>query len=319
MVVRIITEATELEDRPPRKGLVSRFMGRVRRTGPMAVLAIALTVVLAYLLVQANPQVPTWFRPRAQVRIEAPVHQIDARMEEALRRIETATQERLKTINSQVVSSQMVSSQVGGLPSTDRPAPAPRTPDGRPWVIHGEGIGTIDSRSPEVSKATEIYIGTDISGPQVDALAARLNEQVSPKLDDLVAKVDSRLDEKLAVIGEQHKLTAEQMSLLRAELTRSVGVILKEEMTRNQELWRDNVTYRILYHRSLDLNQDLFALYAGKVKDDHALGNIAKVVPKLFTLQVWQNKDQEDQYTVLLSRYQELLADSQQVKPQGQN
>jgi len=224
-----------------------------------------------------------------------------------VQKIEASLPERLQTVND----------QLGGLPSTDR-APVAAAEQPRPWVLHGDGIGTIDSRNPEMSKATEIYVGTDLSDAQVNKLANKIDEQVAPKLNELVARVDSRLEEKMAEIAARHELTAEELSSLKAELTKSLNVTLREEIARNQELWQNNATYRVLYHRSVDLNQDLIGLYAGKTKDDHAIGNILKVVPKLFTLQVWQNRDNDDTYLRLLARYEELQNDSRQIEVRDQ-
>jgi len=99
----------------------------------------------------------------------------------------------------------------------------------------------------------------------VNKLANKIDEQVIPKLDEMMARVDSRLDEKIAEIAARHELTATELSSLKTELTQSLNVALRAEIDRNQELWQNNVTYRVLYHLSVDLNQDQFGLYAGTV------------------------------------------------------
>jgi hypothetical protein len=336
MVVKIISEAIELQDDAPREGLTKRIIRMIRKRAMLlgAILFFGAGIAFAISTVYpgSKPVLPKRARVNVQpvkpapekivvsaakpaqvdkpvqvdrpaqvdkaVQVDKPVQPVD----NPVQRIEASVPERLQPVND----------QLGGLPSTDR-APVAAAEQPRPWVLHGDGIGTIDSRNPEMSKATEIYVGTDLSDAQVNKLANKIDEQVAPKLSELVARVDSRLEEKMAEIAARHELTAEELSSLRTELTRSLNVTLRDEIARNQELWQNNATYRVLYHRSVDLNQDLIGLYAGKTKDDHAIGNILKVVPKLFTLQVWQNRDNDDQYLRLLARYEELQSDSRQI------
>jgi len=356
MVVKIISEAIELQEDAPREGLLKRIIRTIRKRAMLfgAILFFGAGIAFAISTVypgSSKPVLPKRARVAVQpvkpapekivvsaaktaqvdkpvekaekavqadkpvqmdksVQVDKPIQADKAlqadmpieKVDNAVQRVETATPERLQT----------VSDQLGGLPSTDR-APAAAAEQPRPWVLHGDGIGTLDSRNPEMSKATEIYVGTDLSDAQVNKLANKIDEQVAPKLSEMVARVDSRLEEKMAEIAARHELTAEELSSLKTELTRSLNVTLREEIARNQELWQNNATYRVLYHRSVDLNQDLIGLYAGKTKDDHAIGNILKVVPKLFTLQVWQNRDNDDQYLRLLARYEELQSDSRQI------
>lgn len=323
MVVKIISEAIELQDDAPRERVTKRIARMIRKRamllGMILFLGAGVAFAISAVYTGSKPTIPKRAMvtvkpvepaPEKIVRSAGKTVQVDnavQKVDEPIQKIDTVAQEPPQTVNS----------QIGGLPSTDRP-PAPPAEEPRPWVLHGDGIGTIDSRNPEVSKATEIYIGTDLSDTQVNKLANKIDEQVTPKLNEMMARVDSRLDEKIAEIAARHELTATELSSLKTELTQSLNVALREEIARNQELWQNNVTYRVLYHRSVDLNQDLFGLYAGKVKDDHALGNIVKVVPKLFTLQVWQNRDNDSEYLRLLARYEELQNDSRQVKDDEQ-
>jgi hypothetical protein len=344
MVVKIISEAIELQDDTPREGLTKRIIRMIRKRAMLfgAILFFGAGIAFAISTVYPGTKPVLPKRARVSVRpvkpapekivmsaaktrevdrpvekadkaiqVDKPIEKVDSvaqvdkgvqPVDNLVQKIETDTPERLQTVND----------QLGGLPSTDR-APVASAEQPRPWVLHGDGIGTLDSRNPEMSKATEIYVGTDLSDAQVNKLANKIDEQVAPKLSELVARVDSRLEEKMAEIAARHALTAEELSSLKTELTRSLNVTLREEIARNQELWQNNATYRVLYHRSVDLNQDLIGLYAGKTKDDHAIGNILKVVPKLFTLQVWQNRDSDDQYLRLLARYEELQSDSRQI------
>jgi hypothetical protein len=177
----------------------------------------------------------------------------------------------------------------------------------------------IDSRDPEMSKATEIHVATGLSDSQVKAVAAEVDTRVEPKFNALAATMGSHLDQKVQEITAQNRLTEAQLASLKTELVQSVKVALEEERLRNQQLWKENVMYRDLFYKSAELNQDLIALYAGRAKDDHALGNAVKVVPQLFTLKVWQNKDDKNQYLRLLSRYQEITSESQRLNDsQGQ-
>ena len=300
MVVKVISETVDATDRPPRerrKGGVARLAGRVsKRQVIVFAFGIALGAGVLYILLDAQASakdVPT----RVDGGADPALERIDARVDEALRRIDNTVRASLQTMNG------------GGLPSTDRPV----DPENRPWTIHGQGLRTVDSRDSEVDQATEIHVSTDVSEEQVRALANAVDGQVDPKLDELMTRVDSRLEQQFKELVSRHGLTDSEISALKLELNESVGVVLRDEMARNQELWQDNATYRVLFQRSLDLNQDLIALYAGSVKDDHALGNVVKVVPKLFTLQVWQNRDDQGEYLRLLTRYEELATGSYEM------
>ncbi len=234
----------------------------------------------------------------AEVPVAPVLERIDARVDEALSRIDQIDQN-VRT------SLQTSKDALASLPQTDR-APASGA---RPWVLHGEGLKTIDSRDPEVNKTTEIHVSTELSDDQVETLATEVGEQFDPKLNALVARVD----EKFEAIAARHNLTDAQLVSLRTELTHAVGVVLQEEMARNEELAENNATYRVLFHRSLDLSQDLIGLYATQCEGDHAIGNVLKVVPKLFTLQVWQNRDSSAEYVRLLARYEELTITGEEL------
>ncbi len=290
MVVKVISETVSAPDRPPRERLTARLAGRVSKRNIIVFgFGIVLGAGVLYVLVGGRVGAVDLVT-RANGSADPALEQIDARVDEALRRIDNTVRASLQTMNG------------GGLPSTDRAAAR----EARPWTIHGQGLRTVDSRDSEVDQATEIHVSTDLSEEQVSALAAAVDGQFVPKLDELMTRVDSRLEQQFKDLASRHGLTDSEISALKLELNESVGVVLREEMARNQELWQDNATYRVLFQRSLDLNQDLIGLYAGIVKDDHALGNVVKVVPKLFTLQVWQNRDDQDEYLRLLTRYEEL-------------
>jgi hypothetical protein len=293
MVVKVISESVSLPERPPRAGLgkrVRRLFGGLNPKNALVLsLGICLGAAILFLLTTTYSSAKDVITP-GDAAVGPALDRIDARMDEALRRIDDSMRVGLQTMNG------------GGLPSTDRAA----VREDRPWTISGEGLRTVDSRDSDVRQATEIHVSTDLSEQQVKALAAAVDEQFVPKLNAMMAKVDSHLDQQFKDIAARHGLTDAELSALKLELNESVGVVLRDEMTRNEELWEDNATYRVLFQRSLDLNQDLIALYAGSVKDDHALGNVVKVVPKLFTLQVWQNRDNQEEYLRLLGRYEEL-------------
>jgi hypothetical protein len=343
MAVKIITEAIQVHDNIPREGLTRRIVRTIRTRAMLfgAILFFGAGVAFAVSAVYPGNNKPALPR-RAKVSIEPmkpasekvvfsaaalaqagkPVQagepsQVDKPTQADTMALQPADNPAEKTEAGAPKQVQPINDQLGGLPSTDR-APVAAGEQPRPWVLHGDGVGTIDSRDPKMTEATEIYVGTDLSDTQVNKLANKIDERVSPKLNELVARVDSRLEEKMAEIAARHALTAEELSSLKTELTRSLNVTLREEIARNQELWQNNATYRVLYHRSVDLNQDLIGLYAGKTKDDHAIGNVLKVVPKLFTLQVWQNRDNDDTYLRLLARYEELQNDSHQMEVRDQ-
>lgn len=293
MVVKVISETVNAPDRPSRERRKGRVAGLARKVSKRQVIVFGFGIFLGagvlYILLGAQASakdVPT----RVDRDVDPALQRIDARVDEALRRIDNTVRASLQTMNG------------GGLPSTDRPVDQ----ENRPWTIHGQGLRTVDSRDSEVDQATEIYVSTDVSEEQVRALAAAVDGRVDPKLDELMTRVDSRLEQQFKELVSRHGLTDSEISALKLELNESVGVVLRDEMARNQGLWQANATYRVLFQRSLDLNQDLIALYAGVVKDDHALGNVVKVVPKLFTLQVWQNRDDQEEYLRLLTRYEEL-------------
>jgi len=242
-----------------------------------------------------------------ETSVDPVLERIDARVDEALSRIDQIDQN-VRT------SLQTSKDALAGVPQTDR-APAPGA---RPWVLHGDGLKAIDSRDPEVNKTTEIHVSTELSDDQVKTLAAEVGTQFDPKLDTLLARVDSRLGQEFQEMAARHKLTDAQLVSLKTELTHSVGVVLQEEMTRNEELSENNATYRVLFQRSLDLNQDLIGLYATQCEGDHAIGNVLKVVPKLFTLQVWQNRDSSAEYLRLLTRYEELTITGKELAGEGE-
>ncbi len=297
MVVKVISETVSAPDRPPRERLTARVTGLAGRVSKRSVIVfgvgIALGAGVLYVLLGGRVSAMDAVM-RANGSADPALEQIDARVDEALRRIDNTVRASLQTMNG------------GGLPSTDRAAAR----ETRPWTIHGRGLRTVDSRDSEVDQATEIHVSTDLSEEQVSALAAAVDGQFVPKLDELMTRLDSHLEQQFKDLASRHGLTDSEISALKLELNESVGVVLREEMARNQDLWQDNATYRVLFQRSLDLNQDLIGLYAGVVKDDHALGNVVKVVPKLFTLQVWQNRDDRDEYLRLLTRYEELATGS---------
>jgi hypothetical protein len=300
MVVRVINEI-ERPLEPARRGRFGRGVRRV--TGKNAVLfalTLGLSGAIFYILLQEYPkrQVPVL----VNTAVEPALQRIDARVDETLAQIGQIDQDvrtRLQTIGD----------NTGGRPETDRAAP----PEARPWVLHADGLQPINSRDPDMSKATEIHIATGLSDNQIKAVATEVNTQVGPRLNALADTMGSHLDEKVEELTAQNKLTEAQLASLKADLVQSVKGVLEEERVRNQQLWQQNVVYRDLFHKSLELNQDLIALYAGKARDDHALGNAIKVIPQLFTLKVWQNKDDKSLYTQLLSRYQDITSESQRV------
>lgn len=293
MVVKVISESVGLPERPPRAGLGKKVRKLVGRLNPKNAIVLSLGICLGaailFLLTTTYSSAKDAAMPGDGAAGPA-LDKIDARVDEALRRIDDSMRAGLQTMNG------------GGLPSTDRAT----VREDRPWTISGQGLRTVDSRDSDVRQATEIHVSTDLSEQQVKALAAAVDEQFAPTLNAVMAKVDAHLDRQFKDIAARHGLTDSELSALKLELNESVGVVLRDEMTRNEQLWQDNAAYRVLFQRSLDLNQDLIALYAGSVKDDHALGNVVKVVPKLFTLQVWQNRDNQEEYLRLLSRYEEL-------------
>lgn len=299
MVVRVINEMERL----PEPSWRARFGTRAGILTGKNVILFGLTVFAAGLVLYVVLESYSSARSvpgLVNTAVEPALQKMDDRVDETLARIDQNVRTSLQTLGD----------EVGGLPETDRAVTGPQT---RPWVLHTEGLQTIDSRDPEMNKATEIHVAAGLSDDQVKTLATEVDTRVDSKLTALVAKVDSHLDQKLQEIASRNELTNSQLASLKTELTESVNVVLHEEMARNQELSRDNAIYRVLFHRSLDLNQDLIALYAGQAKDDHAIGNVLKVVPKLFTLQVWQNRDKQDEYLRLLSRYGEITTDGQRV------
>ena len=309
MVVRVINEIERLPDPSWRE----RFG---RRTGRLTVknvilfsLMICLSGVLFYVLLDGYAG--AWHSPEpvtvaattpVSPTVDPAIQRIDARMDETLAKIDQIDQNvrtRLQTLDD----------NAGGRPETDHVAP----PETRPWVLYTEGFQAVDSRDPEMSKATEIHVAAGLSDSQVKALAAEVDTRVEPRFNALADKMGSHLDQKLQEIASQNRLSDTELTSLKAELIQSVNGALQDEIARNQQLWEDNATYRVLFERSLALNQDLIALYAGRTRDDHAVGNVLKVVPKLFTLQVWQNKDDGNQYLQLLSRYEAIATQSQEV------
>lgn len=310
-MVRVISETVRLPEPESNEKSGKRVRRLIGRSTIIFCCLMLVTGAILYVVLDGRliaQIVPAPAVPAVVVTAPAPavakpsadpvLERIDARVDEALSRIDQID----KNVRTGLQTSK---DALGGLPQTDR-APAPGT---RPWVLHGEGLKAIDSRDPEVNKTTEIHVSTELSDEQVETLAMEVGTQFDPKLNTLV----SRLDEKFQEMAARHNLTDAQVESLKTELTHAVGVVLQEEMARNEELAENNATYRVLFQRSLDLSQDLIGLYATQCESDHAIGNVLKVVPKLFTLQVWQNRDSSAEYLRLLARYEELSLTGQEL------
>ncbi len=313
MVVRVINEIERLPDPSWRE----RLSRRIGRPGIRNVILFGLTVcvsgVLLYVLLDGYAgawhvpaRVTVAMAPSVTPPVDPPadpaIQRIDARVDGALARVSQIDQDVRTRLQS-------LEGNAGGRPETDRVAP----PETRPWVLHSEGLQAIDSRDPETSKTTEIHVAAALSDSQVETLATEVDTRAEPRFNALANKLGSHLDQKLEEIASENRLSNAQLTALKVELVQSVSGALQDERARNQQLWEDNATYRVLFERSLDLNQDLIALYAAKTKDNHAIGNVLRVVPKLFTLQVWQNKDDGSQYLQLLSRYEAIATESQEI------
>lgn len=314
MAARTINEPIEFPEQPWRDDEGRSSGWRRGRSVLLSLVLILLSGGSVYVLMEARLRARS-VPPVAEEAIDPTVQKIEA-MEPALQKIE-AVQPALQQINARVeealqridmidrnvrASLETIAGEPGGRPETDGAA----AEENRPWVLRGEGLQDIDSRDPATSQATEIHVATSLSEEQIEALATEIDGQFGPKLDSLVAKVDSGLDEKFREIARRHQLTDAQLVSLKAELTQSMDVFLREEAHRNEQLAEENARYRVLFEKSLTLSQDLIALYAGRIRNDHALGNVLKVVPKLFTLQVWENRDNKNQYLQLLERFREL-------------